>query len=386
METEPNGFKKSKKKISTLNRLMLLALSVAVLSSLLVLILPVEAAVSPEESVNLNEIGFEIKTSEAGNYTPMGVDHIIWVDGSGIALLNVAGAEVLRIDTLITDPIVVQNGDYALVAEFDGFKYCVLTASGVVYQGKTEDPIKSAAVGPRGHAALVLDRLDTKGVLRVFDSAGEKLFDWVSLDRVESGFILGAGFSSDNSRLMVSLLNTDSDISFPIINVFSLYQQNLGTKLFSLAPADFGPITYLKALGPQRLLFSSPTSVGILDGEGLQGRVYFSRVKSVISVDDRIIILAAENDEAPLKLYNWNGRAEKAEAIDAHEFSEAAMELPGNSGYFAIGDNQVIFMYEAGSLRLVRTVSLAENLIGGSINSEASLLYMTRFEIKRLRY
>lgn len=386
METEPQGLKKRKIKISAINRLMLLALAVAVVSSFLVFLLPPKQAVSPEESVNLNEIGFEIKTSEAGNYTPMGVDHIIWVDGSGIAVLNVAGAEVLRIDTLIADPIVVQNGDYALVAEFDGYKYCVLTSSGAIYQGKTEDPIKSAAVGPRGHAALVLDRLDTKGVLRVIDPSGDNLFDWVSLDRVESGFILGAGFSSDNSRLMVSLLNTDSDVSFPIVNVFSLYQQNLGTKLFSLNPPDFGPITYLKALGTQRLLFSSPTAVGIMNAEGLQGRISFSRIKSVIAVDDRVIILAAENDEAPLRLYNWNGRDEKAKAIDEQVFTEAAMELPGDSGYFAIGDNQTIYLYAAGSLRLVRTVSLPENLIGGSVNAEAGLLYMTRFEIKRLRY
>ncbi len=385
METEPQGLKQ-KKKISALNRLILIALSVALISLILIFIFPPQTEETEVDNVNLDEIGFDIKTSEAGNYTAMGVDHVLWVDGSGIAVLNVAGAEVLRIDVIMADPIVVQNGDYTLVAEFDGYKYCVLTTAGAVYQGKTEDPIKSAAVGPRGHAALVLDKIETKGVLRVLDPKGASLFDWFSLDKVQSGFILGAAFSSDNSRLMVSLLNTDSDLSFPIINFFSLYQQNLGEKLVTLTPKGFGAITYMEALGPQRMLFASSTSLGVLEGEGLQGRIEFSRIKSVVTVDDKIIVLAAVLENDPLKLYSWNGKSDTVQALDAQVFGEASLNLPGNKSYFAIADKQTVYIYSAASLKLIRTLGLPDNLIGGSINDEASVLYMTRYEIKRMRY
>lgn len=384
METEPQGLQK-KKRLSTVNRIILVALAVALLSLLTVFLIPPQEEPA-EENVNLNEIGFDIKTSEAGNYLPMGIDHVLWIDGSGLAVLNVAGAEVKRIDYIMTDPIIVQNGEYTLVAEFDGFKYCVLTTNGEVYKGKTEDPIKSAAVGSNGHAALVLDRRETKGVLRVIDPKGVGLFDWFSQDRVQSGFILGAQFSSDNSRIMVSLLNTDSDVSFPIVSVFSLYPQTLGEKLLSLTPEGFGPITYMKALGPQRMLFSSSTQVGILDGSGIQANLQFSRIKSVIAVDNRIIILAAKNENDPLLLYNWNGSSQEAQTFGEEHYSEAATALSTNGAYFAIGDNQNINIYSAASLRLQHSLALRDNLIGGSVNQESSIIYMTRYEIKRLRF
>ena len=185
--------------------------------------------------------GFLLDKLDADTLTPFADAYLLRLSPNRLSVLNLEGAEEFSFGIRAESPQVTTASDYALVYEQDGYDYYLVQPTGVIYEGRTLDPIIEAQVSNQGQAALILDAPDTRGVLRVMEKDGRHLFDYRLRDRMRSGYLITVNFAESQPYLDLSLLNTDGAIPRPLIHRFDLETAKL-TDIYQMDATEVLPV------------------------------------------------------------------------------------------------------------------------------------------------
>lgn len=338
----------------------------------------------------INQLSFGINRSDFATYCILNGDYLLSIEQNRAVLMNPAGAELKNFETGMSAPLIQRKGKYTMAADFKGINYLLMEDQKLIYSGSSEEKINSIALSHDGYAALCLEREGTKGVVRVMDKSGKMLFEWESLDSIDSGSVIGAVFSSDTSTLAVSMLNLEREKSLPIVSLLSLNPDDIGKKLMSFVPTEIGAVTVLAPKSGRSFFAASSQKAALLDfnkeaDKGGMKIISMNRIRSAIVKNQKLYFLGAENKDEELGLFVWDGGKDRAERLSKKGFSENAEFFRSGNESIVICDREVlnIFAPGGGSPALI---SLPGNINDAYVSGDGVLLYVSTAEVRRLRY
>lgn len=346
------------------------------------------AAEREQVSVLRGAQGFAIAPDEADGITPFGAERLIKVTGDSVSLLNIAGGVEFRLNIQLREAQVLLLGDRALLYDRQGTQYCMLNASGLVFQGQTESSIESAVGSAAGRVAFILSPPDTRGALLVLDRDGRQILEWISRQSTESGYLIAAAFSGRDRAVHVSLMNTDGAAIRPIIKRFSLETGTSGTEQLSISPNLNGALPLIAPAHDRHLWLSDGRTLYDYDEDtGVISVLYnFRVIRSMTPYRDGAAVIAGLPDQGGLQLFCLSGDPGDAAAESGIQLGEEP-GVPIVSGrYLAVGDGSRILTVSQGNLSRPKWLSLADPVLALGLNADGDLLSVSANAVIRLAH
>ncbi|MGI6545375.1 MAG: DUF5711 family protein [Fastidiosipilaceae bacterium] len=385
-EPVPSGKYRKRKPKGGRASLGLMASLSAALIVLSLILLP--AVVHFDKSVSVNRLtydrfgggyeGFATDPSQSGELLPFGFGLVIQCLDNEVQVLNISGQVEYAIRVTVNQPRVIADDRHALLYDLGGTYYCLLSATGPVFEGRTDDSIQGASRGDSGHVGLILDRYNTRGVLRVLDPEGNQIFEWISKKSENSGYVVSSSFSLEGEFVDISLMNTDGSNPRPVILRLTLTGEQPGDELLRLQPD-------IRAALP-KLIHTADSLLWMTDGQAIFTydvvdettvlRYNFSSIHSLIGWGDHLAVVGVCPEREGVRLYLLSG--EQADL-------ENGLPLQGDSTvpmvsdqYLAIASGSQIYLLNRYNIERVRTLDVSEPVQKMSLNSAGDIIYVTR--------
>lgn len=172
-----------------------------------------------DSSVRLSaQTGFSCEFAEAQKLYPF-ADGVLKVTNDRIAYLTISGNEAYSSKVNYTNPFCIVSGDYALVADLDGYSFSVYNKDGQLFNKVTKDRIKAGTISVDSFVSLILDSDDDYGQVSIFAPDGSFIANWVSH---ESGYPISSSFNYDSTKLAITSVNTNGAVVEPFIKVLDV--------------------------------------------------------------------------------------------------------------------------------------------------------------------
>jgi hypothetical protein len=127
---------------------------------------------------------------------PLG-NNIAVLSDTSVILYSQSGAELLRRQHGMSDPLLVSSGGRAVVFDLGGNQFKVETRIDEPFTGKTDYPIITGAVSLSGRIAVVTESKAYLSQLEVYNASYKSVFKWYS----SQGRIISAAVSPDGKRV-----------------------------------------------------------------------------------------------------------------------------------------------------------------------------------------
>ena len=123
------------------------------------------------------------------------------------------GNTVWDVISPINEPVIKTSGDYALIAEENGSKFCLYVKDKPVYTAEAEGDIISASISSSGEAALVVEKAYYGGSVEIYNRSGERVFVWNS----GSGSVMSASISPRSRTVAAAVMNTSEQVKSSVL-------------------------------------------------------------------------------------------------------------------------------------------------------------------------
>lgn len=336
-------------------------------------------------SLNTEE-AFRLEEGVAVQMYPFNSDHLVKVTNELVSYVSFKGSEEQAVQINCPTPLVTINGDYILVSDLGGYRFYLLDGQGLVLQGKTSAPIRSAAVSSSGKTAFIMEELHTKGVLRVLDEKGKHMLDWRVRDRLRSGYVINMAFSQDNTAIDVSLLNTDGASLQSILTRMDLTNATIASSIVQPDPTAY-PLLFSAA--DSRVLMVSSESVVQNRGAGADAWLNFYRIQEVAVDAAGMALLASPQPGEVPSLYFFpfddSGNANQGSASTGTQLGQGAFALEASYGHIAVASGDGVYILRQNNLSEPNYFACGSPVIRQKFLSESHLLIICRDSVQIIR-
>ena len=118
-----------------------------------------------------------------------------------------------------TTPILVSNDVRAVAYDVGGTTLYMLDGKGILWKKEDEGSIQSVSLNENNYVTLVESKSGYKAAVKVYDDAGEPVFEFDSADR----FVMNAALSRDNKTLAAVTMGQDNG---RFVSYLVLYRTN----------------------------------------------------------------------------------------------------------------------------------------------------------------
>ncbi|MDI9497759.1 MAG: hypothetical protein QM270_04640 [Bacillota bacterium] len=307
-------------------------------------------------------------------------DRLLFADGQQVKLLTPAGRVVAEAELSLPEVDVTLVGDVALVTGPRAYRYAVWDRSGERYQGLSEEPIVGYSLSTQGRIALLLDKADSIGLLRVLDHDGGHLFDWTARDVLQSGHVIQSVFDSSDRYLDVLLLNTSASEAQALVSRFSLADQDLGERLLRFEPQGAGVLVWAGRAPDGGLLCASRTELLLERENQLQPIWQQPAFDAFVASGDWVHAVARSSVGGRRSYYRvaLDGRATEGIAVPEQAKDLAAA---GSRAIMTDGSALLEFSRDGDSFRRHEVYS---EIVSSRLLADGSAYVMTGDELRRL--
>ena len=230
-------------------------------------------------------------------------EHLLEVQPRGIRLRGLDGQLRREGSIDLAQPRVSLAGACALITGEGAYRYALWDSTGERYGGRSDDAIEGWTLDADGRSALILDRAETQGALRVLDAEGQTLFDWESRDTRQSGYIVAAQFTGQGRSLDALLLNSAMPEARAVVSRFSLEPEHYGTRSARFEPRANETLLWHAETATGALLAASRSSLYREGEEGLVADWSLADIDQLALAGERLAVVGrAAVDGAP-RLY-----------------------------------------------------------------------------------
>ena len=131
---------------------------------------------------------------------------------------NSSGKLEGEITVEISNPIMLANGKFLLIAENGQNKIYLISGNEIIWKKELEGNIDKITVNKNGYVAVVLSGTTHKSVIQTFDTSGKELFKTY----LASTIAMDVDISLDNQYLAFSEINTGATLVQSIIKIVSI--------------------------------------------------------------------------------------------------------------------------------------------------------------------
>ena len=321
--------------------------------------------------------GFLCDHAEAQKLFPF-LNGVLKISPDRISFLSAVGSEIYSVPIQMENPKGVFSQNFALIYDEGGFSSILFDKNGKLFQAQLDGAITYAAVSNTGISALIIERLDTKGTVKVFDKEGVDSASWESRD---SGFPVAAAFSTDSAVLSISLVGTDASVVQSSLRQFSLKEskdtlavENLGvytlpaSRIFPLLAPFSGTDIFLSGASslvsirdasqnsvdfpcPQVYsVFSTPSGMALLFSEGIGQEIRYTHIDFSLKNGSSFVLgnqLVAADSYSSFLLLAMDDKLLKIDAVSGELLYERTMEASVIRVGF-VNANTVIVVTETG--------------------------------------
>lgn len=357
----------------------------------LLAITPPSALVSQEGkaqgfvSLNTEEV-FPLEEGEAKQLYPYNADHLLKVSSSLVSYLSFKGDEELSVPVNCPNPFIVTQGNFILLADEGGFNYYLLNELGLVLEGKTDAPIRAAAVSASGKMAFLMDELHTKGVLRVLSEDGKHILDWRVRDRLRSGYIISMSFTPDSEFINVSQVNTDGAHLQSIMTRLDLKKAEIA---LSLTQPGSGIYPQLFSRAQQDVYLINAEEVVRNQAAEVKRWLHFSRITEAVQGEQGLALLAKARPDEKTELYYFNysdaGNLNRPETPIGTAVGSEPHALTAAYGRMAAADGDGVYIMKQNNAREANYFACGSPVIRQRFLSENHLLLICRDSVRVIR-
>lgn len=328
---------------------------------------------------------FPLDAVNAKNTYALPGNQVMKVSDGQIQLTNLQGEVELSLDGNITDPKLLIRDNMFLLVEQNGFHYYLFKDAELVYSGKTDHPIISYNFAPDGHAALVMEAEGTKGLVSVLDPKGELLFTLTVQDNKDSGFVLSTAFSYDCKSLYVSMINVAGAVQEPIINAYSLENQNLAKIIAQYKPSVKSPLPLIYSFDDGNTVFAGAEAMVLLrSGElsqpgKLNGFTHGGKMK------DAFFFIGSSNAAGPYyfnvvkNLAKFPGKPE-----NGYQLPDIPREVQSNGNYVAVLVGDDMYRFSAGSPNTPAVFAMQGKVQHFAVDSHGNILCVCSDGVRKI--
>lgn len=326
--------------------------------------------------------GFLLDKIDASSLTPFGDAYVLRLNPNRLSVINLEGAEEYSFNIRSESPQVATAGDYALVFERDGYDYYLAKPQGVIYEGKTQDPIVEGQVSLDGQVALILDSPETRGVLRLMDTDGRHLLDYRLRDRLRSGQLIRANFAQDEPIVDLALLNTDGSSPRPLIHRFDIETAKLN-EIYQIDANEVLPIIAQGVGGD--LLAIGPQSVYRLEGDSIVPWLKAARIQTALPCQNGAAMIASESFDGVTRLYylKFSDSSTQLNELPSVVVGDAPQLFVTRNNYVAVAEGSVLHVVNVNTMATER-VDLGSNIVQISLDDRGRVLVVTQDRVMRV--
>lgn len=326
--------------------------------------------------------GFLLDKIDASSLTPFGDAYVLRLNPNRLSVINLEGAEEYSFNIRSESPQVATAGDYALVFERDGYDYYLAKPQGVIYEGKTQDPIVEGQVSLDGQVALILDSPETRGVLRLMDTDGRHLLDYRLRDRLRSGQLIRANFAQDEPIVDLALLNTDGSSPRPLIHRFDIETAKLN-EIYQIDANEVLPIIAQGVGGD--LLAIGPQSVYRLEGDSIVPWLKAARIQAALPCQNGAAMIASESFDGVTRLYylKFSDSSTQLNELPSVVVGDAPQLFVTRNNYVAVAEGSVLHVVNVNTMATER-VDLGSNIVQISLDDRGRVLVVTQDRVMRV--
>lgn len=326
--------------------------------------------------------GFLLDKIDASSLTPFGDAYVLRLNPNRLSVINLEGAEEYSFNIRSESPQVATAGDYALVFERDGYDYYLAKPQGVIYEGKTQDPIVEGQVSLDGQVALILDSPETRGVLRLMDTDGRHLLDYRLRDRLRSGQLIRANFAQDEPIVDLALLNTDGSSPRPLIHRFDIETAKLN-EIYQIDANEVLPIIAQGVGGD--LLAIGPQSVYRLEGDSIVPWLKAARIQAALPCQNGAAMIASESFDGITRLYylKFSDSSTQLNELPSVVVGDAPQLFVTRNNYVAVAEGSVLHVVNVNTMATER-VDLGSNIVQISLDDRGRVLVVTQDRVMRV--
>ncbi|NJP39899.1 hypothetical protein HCH52_02365 [Oscillospiraceae bacterium HV4-5-C5C] len=385
--TKPKTVARRRRKFrpGRLNFLLLLAF-IAALTLLVVLIVrknsPQTAGSTADAAAG--QLLFNLSDHQADKLWAIGTDKLLEKKGTTLSLLSLDGQqrEVLFQD--YDDPQIVSASGRVLIYELSGYRYNVIDANQNLYGGTTAAPIAGGALSDQGACALILDTEDSKGQVSVYNTSGDKLFDWQAQDSTFSGYPIKLLFSPDGQTLDVALYNTESNEPKSFINRFDLNQEQLGQRLAQFQPDSTGPVGGLAYFDAGTMVAADDHQLFKLADGQIENWLSLGTIYSLTSVNEQVLLIASATVGDQASAYMLNTTTDSLpETSLALGDQPSVPKISGNLA--AVSSGQQLWLISQGKLDSARSYDLKSEITSFDLDSKGRILCVTEDAVRLIK-
>ncbi len=364
--------------------LVILCILLAVVSIVLVYMVRnhIAAKDGAKEQLRLSAIaGFDCEYTEAQQLYPF-QSGLLKVSNKRVAYLSISGNEIYSEDLEMSSPVCIINGQYAMVADTEGFLCAVFSEEGMVYKTHMTGKIGNFAVAPSGISAVIIEDGDSFGCVYMMEKDGSFLAKWSSY---ESGYPISLAFSPDESTLSVSLVDTDGSQMIPHVKQFSIPSDRTTARpaeyaFYSPTVQDIMPL--LAYLSNDRVAVAGINDVAIA-GNGKCDTVTpaFPCVTSILSFSGGYAVIYSDGIDQPLALACYNQSGSKIGEISLGN-EVLGFDVSGSSGLFAVDEK--ILLVDLSRAKVSSTIDVDEPVLRISFFGTKNICVVTNAGVREI--
>lgn len=250
-----------------------------------------------------------------------------------LQVFTASGKESLSLNVSLEEPAIFTQGDRAVIYDVGGDSLYVISSEKVLLDWKPEQGkdavLLSARLNSSGWLAVTSRENGWRGVVTVYNSKMEKVYDWFSSSR----FVTDAEVLPDCKRMAAATVEQEEAVFISRINFFRLGED----KEYASCPLEDGLILSVggmngtvAAVSERSLLFSDP------DGKQTGSFDYSDRYLGEFSLDgDGFVTLALNKYKAgsQARLVTVNT---KGETLGSLNISDEVLSLSAAGKYVAV--------------------------------------------------
>ncbi len=336
-------------------------------------------------SLNTEEV-FSLEEGEALQIYPYNADHVLKLSNELLSYLSFKGEEEFSVPVNCQNPFLSREGEYILIADEGGFNYYLADAEGLVFEGKTDAPIRGASVSASGKMAFLCDEMHSKGVLRVIGEDGKHILDWRVRDRLRSGYILDMDFTPDSRYIDVTQLNSDGASLQTIMTRLDLDNARIS---LSLNQPDSGVYPRIYSRDGRTVYLMNANDVLRNYGAEVSRWLHFDKISEACPCADGMALLAADEQNGHLKLfyyaYSEAGNLMYGETAPGSEVGRAPYALTAGFGKIAAADGEGVYIMKENNIYDANYFACGSPVVRQQFLSENHLLLICRDSVSVIR-
>ncbi|MBR3058376.1 MAG: hypothetical protein IKG93_10480 [Clostridiales bacterium] len=388
INTKPENREKPKKKSGSIGHstilLVLLCVILIAVSVVLVFMLKHhnEAKQGANEQLRLSAIaGFDCEYTEAQQLYPF-MNGLLKVGTGKVTYMSISGNEIYGVDVEMSNPICRIAGNYALVADSEGFFCAMFSEEGQVYTKHMTGKIGNIALTPSGLSAVIIDEGKSFGDVYIMDKDASFLAQWTSN---ESGYPISLEFSPDESTLSVSLVDTDASQMVPHVKMFSIPKDSASKKPseYAFYTPGVSDIMPLLAYGSNSIVAVAGISDLAVVGNGECKLVSpaFACLTSVFGYDGGFAVICSDGLDQPIRLaiFDSNGN-KKTEIALGNQLLH--YDVSGSSALIAVDEK--VLLIDLSSGKILSTIPVDETILRVSFFGKKNICIVTSVGVREL--